>query len=127
MTYEDLNNKIKETRIEDYIWVIYIGIIILSWYSNTLERKYFIYNDLNSEKDYKKIITFIFFVLVLVYIYFFKNSLDDFVNLNPNDSDYKKKIVSLSFLASSFILLSGIIFLYLAIVDGGINVELAFN
>ena len=127
MTYEELNNKIKQTRMEDYIWVIYVVIIVLSWYSNTLERKYFIFKDLKSKEDYKKVITFIFFVVVLIYIYFFKNSLDDFVNLKPSDSNYKKKIVSLSFLASSFILLSGIIFLYLAIVDGGINVELAFN
>ena len=127
MTYEELNNKIKETRIEDYIWVIYIGIIILSWYSNNLERKYFILNDIKSKDEYKRVITFIFFVLVLVYIYFFKNSFDDFSDLKPSDSNYKKKIVSLSLLASSFILLSGIIFLYLAIVDGGINVELAFN
>ena len=127
MTYEELNNKIKQTRIEDYIWIIYIGIIILSWYSNNLERKYFILNDIKSKDEYKRVITFIFFVLVLVYIYFFKNSFDDFSDLKPSDSNYKKKIVSLSLLASSFILLSGIIFLYLAIVDGGINVELAFN
>ena len=85
------------------------------------------YDDIKSREEYKKVITFTFFVVVIVYVYFFKNSLDDFLNLKPNDSDYKKKIVSLSFLASSFILASGVIFLYLAIVDGGINVELAFN
>ena len=38
-----LQNKLVQLKIEDYIWVIYIGIILLSWYSNSLERKYFIY------------------------------------------------------------------------------------
>ena len=43
MNYEELNSKLKQIRIEDFIWVIYIGIIILSWYANSLEKKYFIY------------------------------------------------------------------------------------
>ena len=46
MSYDDVSDKLKEIRIEDYIWVIYIRIIFLSWYSNNLDRKYFVYNDL---------------------------------------------------------------------------------
>ena len=41
MNYEELNNKLKQLKIEDFIWVIYIGIIILSWYANNLEKKIF--------------------------------------------------------------------------------------
>ena len=67
MNKEELDNKLKELKIEDFIWFIYIGIIILSWYSNTLERKYFIYNDLESKEKYRKIIKiYCFFKKIIV-------------------------------------------------------------
>ena len=37
MNKEELDNKLKELKIEDFIWFIYIGIIILSWYSFLLD------------------------------------------------------------------------------------------
>ncbi len=69
----------------------------------------------------------IFSILAIVYTYFFKDSLDDVLSLNNNDSDKKKNLVSLSFIASFLILVSGLIFLYIAIEDEELNVELAFN
>ena len=42
MNYNTLNEKLKQLKTEDFIWVIYIFIIFLSWYSNSLERKYYI-------------------------------------------------------------------------------------
>ena len=48
-------------------------------------------------------------------------------DLKPTDSDKKKLFVFLSFLGSLLILVSGLIFLYIAINDEDIDVELAFN
>ena len=81
MSYDDLNKKLKEIKIEDYIWIIYIIIIFLSWYSNSLERKYFIFNDIESKSKYRNIIIFIFSILVIVYLYFLKSSYDDIRNI----------------------------------------------
>ena len=81
MDYNTLNEKLKQLKTEDFIWVIYIFIIFLSWYSNSLERKYFIYNDLESKEKYRKIIIFIFSILIIVYLYFLKDSYDDIKNL----------------------------------------------
>ena len=39
---DELNSKLKELKIEEFIWIVYIGIIILSFYSNSLEKNYFI-------------------------------------------------------------------------------------
>ena len=61
MTYNELENKLKEINIENNIWIIYIGIIILSWYSNSLEKDYFINNNQYSKEKYRKIIILIFF------------------------------------------------------------------
>ena len=38
----ELEKKLKQIKIENLIWVVYIGIIILSWYSNYLERNYYL-------------------------------------------------------------------------------------
>lgn len=127
MDYDALNDKLKQLKIEDFIWFIYIFIIFLSWYSNSLERKYFIYNDLESKEKYRKIIIFIFSILIIVYLYFLKDSFNDLQSLNFDDSNKKKKLIYLSFIASLLIAVSGFIFLYIAVNDEGLNVELAFN
>ena len=120
-------DKIKQIDIENFIWVIYIGIIILSWYSNSLEKNYYINNDFISRDKYRKILLFIFTILVIVYFYFLKSSYNDLVNLNDYDSDKKKTLVYLSFIGSLLIFISGIIFLYIAYSDEELNVEIAFN
>lgn len=127
MNYNEINNKLKEIDIEDHIWLIYVGIILLSWYSNSLERKYFIYNDLDSKDKYRKIIILIFSILVIVYIYFFQGSLDDIFSLKPTDSIKKIKLTELSAIGSLLIVISGLIFLYIAYTDQDIDVEIAFN
>ena len=123
----DIENKLKQIKIEDFIWIIYIGIIILSWYSNYLEKKYYIYNDLDSKQKYRYILILIFTVLLIVYYYFLKSAYDDYKNLKPTDSDKKKNLVTLSLLGSLFIFISGIIYLYIAYTDQDLNVEIAFN
>ena len=127
MSSEEINKKLKQITIEDYIWIIYLGIIILSWYSNSLERKYYIYNDLVSKSEYRKTLILIFSILIVVYLYFLKNSVDDLNNLKKTDSNKKKELVTLSFIASLMISISGFIFLYIALSDDNLSVELAFN
>lgn len=127
MNYKELNDKLKQIKIEDYIWVIYIGIIFLSWYSNSLERNYYIFNDLLSKEKYRQTLITIFSILLVVYFYFLKGSINDINNLKKTDSDKKKYLIYLSFIGSLLIFISGIIFLYIAYKDEDINVELAFN
>ena len=52
---EDILNRIKQINIENKIWIIYIGIIILSWYANIFEKNYFLYKNNLSKKKYKDI------------------------------------------------------------------------
>lgn len=127
MDYESLNKKLKQLKIEDFIWIIYIGIIFMSWYANSLEKKYFIYNDLVSREKYRKMMIFIFSILIVIYFYFLKDSYDDVKNINPCESDEIKNLTFLSYIGSLLIFVSGLIFLYIAIKDEELNVELAFN
>ena len=123
----DVNNRLKELNIEDFIWIIYIGIIALSFYSNSLERKYFLYNNNEDKEKYRKIIITIFSILIIVYLYFLKDSWDSVKELKESDNIEKKNLTYLSFLASFLIAVSGFIFLYIAFKDKDLNIELAFN
>ena len=127
MNYEEINEKLKILNTEDYIWLIYIGIIFMSWYSNSLERKYFTENDIESKTKYQKIMVLIFTILIVIYLYFLKESINDIKNLKPWDTPKKKNLVYLSFLGSLLIAISCFIFLYISIVDENLDIELAFN
>ena len=127
MDSREVDDKLRQIRIEDYIWVIYIGIIALSYYSNYLERKYYVSGDLDSKYKYRNIMILIFSILIVVYFYFLYDSYKSFNDLKFSDSEKKKRLLYLSFLASLLIFISGIIFLYIAISDTDLNVELAFN
>ena len=127
MNYEEINEKLKILNTDDYIWLIYIGIIFMSWYSNSLERKYFTENDIESKTKYQKIMVLIFTILIVIYLYFLKESINDIKNLKPWDTPKKKNLVYLSFLGSLLIAISGFIFLYISIVDENLDIELAFN
>ena len=124
---DDVNERIKEINIEDFIWIIYLGIIIYSFYSNCLERKYFISKSEKDKKKYQKSLIIIFSILIVVYLYFLKSSIDSIKKLKPTDSSKTKNLVYLSFIGSLLVAISGFIFLYIAIKDENINVELAFN
>lgn len=124
---KELENKIRSINNEDLIWIVYLGIIIFSFYSNELEKKYFIYNDLNCKKKYKDTLIIIFSILLVVYTYFLKSSINDIKCLKSTDSIKKKYLVYLSFCASLLITISGFILLFIAFYDDSIDVEIAFN
>ena len=125
-----MNDKLKrleDIKIENIVWIIYIGIIILSWYANSKEKKYLLYNDLLSRKEYQNLLILIFTILVIIYFYFAKSGYEDILNLTSYDSPKKQMLTKFAFIGSFLILVSGIIYLVLAILDDEIEIELAFN
>lgn len=126
MNRNDLLDRLEDIKIENFVWIIYIGIIILSWTANGKEKKYLLFNDENSKREYQDLLILIFSILVIIYFYFAKDSYGDYIKLDNTDSK-KKTLHLLSFIGSLLVLISGIIFLYIAIEDEDIDVELAFN
>lgn len=125
-----MNNKLdrlEDIKKENIVWIIYIGIIILSYYANSKEKKYILYNDEKSKKEYQNLMIIIFSILFVIYYYFTKDSYDDLKNINIFDTEKKKNLLYLSFIGSLLILISGVIFLIIAIVDDEIDTEIAFN
>lgn len=124
---KDRLDKLNDIKIENYIWVIYIFIIILSWYANSKEKNFLINQDEKSRKEYQNLLILIFTILVIIYYYFAKSSYDDIKKLKINDTNKKKTLTYMSFLGSFLVLISGIIFLTIAINDENLDVEIAFN
>lgn len=118
---------LKKINTEEFIWVVYLVIIGLSFYSNHQERKYYVENDTEAKEEYRNLNIIIFGIALMVYIYFFVDGYKDLKNLKPWDSDTKRFFNEISFLASTLILIAGTILLFIAIFDVELETELAFS
>ena len=117
--------RLKQIEIENKIWIVYFFLIGLCLYGNSFEKKYFLYGNNYDKEKYRKITIIIFSIAVIIYFYFFVDSYKDVKNNNYNTKS--KSYSELSFLGSTLILISGLIFLYLAVDDTDLDIELAFN
>ncbi len=124
---EDNLDRLKEIKDENIVWIIYIGIIILSYYANYKKVKYILYNDEKSRKKYQDTMILIFTILVIIYYYFTKQTYINIKKLNSRDSEKKITLTYASFIGTLLVLISGIIFLSIVILDENIEVEIAFN
>lgn len=118
---------IKEIETENFVWVIYLFIIGLSFLANKFEKDYYINGNIDDKEKYRIINIFIFSVVLVIYIYFFKENIKSVNKLNCNDSYEKIMFNKLNLLATSLIVIAGIIYLYIAIKDENLETEIAFN
>ena len=124
---KDKLDKLNDIKVENFVWVLYIIIIILRYYANSVEKKFLLYDDEKSKKEYQELMIFIFLILLIVYYYFAQDGYNKIIELNESDSNKKKVLSYAAFIGSFLILISGIIFLYILIVDDEIETEIAFN
>ena len=120
-------DRLKDIQIENLVWVIYIGIIVLSWYANGKEKQFILFQDEKSRQEYQNLLILIFTILIFIYFYFTKDSYEDLQSLQKGDTSKKKILTYASFTGSVLILISGFIFLGIAILDDNIDTEIAFN
>lgn len=118
---------LNEIETENFIWIIYLLIIGLSFLANSFEKDYYINNNLESKDIYRMINIFIFSVALIVYLYFFKGNFKVINELSIFDSYKKKRFNELNFIASALIVIAGVIFLYIAIYDENLDTEISFN
>ena len=118
---------LNEIETENFIWIIYLLIIGLSFLANSFEKDYYINNNLESKDIYRMINIFIFSVVLIVYLYFFKGNFKVINELSIFDSYKKKRFNELNFIASALIVIAGVIFLYIAIYDENLDTEISFN
>ena len=117
--------RINQINIENKIWIIYLILIGFSFYANNLEKDYFLNKNENSKEQYRKINTIIFIILILVYSYFEKNALTSFNNKNKSKKEQEYDTLILT--ATTMVLISGFIFLYIILEDKDLMEEIAFS
>ena len=119
------NKRIKSLKYENIIWGIYIVIIALNFISNGYEKEYYLTKDIRYRKIYKNINIFAIGITILIYAYTEINSYLNYINKSNNKEKDKYKTYSL--IASTLILLGGLILLYNAIFDDTIEDEIALE
>lgn len=124
---KDKLDRLEDIRIENYIWIVYLVIIGISYYANYKEKRYILYDDDVSKREYQNLLILIFSILVVVYFYFVWDSYKDVVDLDYMDSFKKVALTYASFVGSLLVFVSGVIFLVIAILDEEIDIEIAFN
>ena len=67
---KDRMDKLEDIKIENFVWIIYIAIIFLSWYDNSKEKKYLLYNDEQSKREYQNLLILIFSIYYLSLVSF---------------------------------------------------------
>lgn len=123
---ENKEEILRTIEIENYIWIIYLVIIFLSFIANKEEVNYFINNDMQSKNNYRKLIIIIFSIALGIYYYFFISGYETYKNLSPYDTESKKFFETINFIANTLILIAGVIFLIIAIFDEELETEIAF-
>ena len=121
---QDKIDILKKLDIENFIWIIYIILILLSIYSNKYEKEYYLNNDIKAKENYRKLNIFIFSTALIIYLYFFEDSIKNIKTQNNNSKDTFNE---LNFIANSLILISGCIYLYIAIFDVDLDTELVLT
>ena len=46
-----MNDRLKDIKVENFVWLIYIFIIFLSYYANYKETNFILYNDNKSKRE----------------------------------------------------------------------------
>ena len=108
--------KLKETAIEDIIWLVYPFIIGANLYSNYLERDYIKNHNLRSRDLFRQINKYVLIIAFFIYLYFVYQSYGSVRNLKENASDKKVFLTNLT-------LITAVLFL----IAGGINIFIQNN
>ncbi len=121
------NDALKAIETENFIWIVYLFIIGISFIANNFEKDYFINGSLDSKDKYRIINIFVFATALVIYLYFFYDNYKTIKNLDCNSSNEKIFFNNLNFIASILIVVAGSIFLYIAVYDKNLDTEIAFN
>lgn len=98
---------------ENYIWVIYIFILILNFISNKYEKDFLLYNKQSDKNNFLMINKTVVIILFIIYIYFLGLTIDDIKSLNINISKKQLLNLNLQLMANILFVIAGAILVYI--------------
>ena len=124
---DELEERIEAIRQENFVWIIYLVVIGISYYANKLEIDYFKTNNEESAKWYRYLEILVFSIVTIIYLYFTIKDYMEVMSLSDDDSYNNKKYAYLSLISDVAVLFAAGILLYIAIDDRNIEAEIFFD
>lgn len=124
---DELEERVRAIRQENFVWIIYLVVIGISYYANKLEIDYFKTNNEESAKWYRYLEILVFSIVTIIYLYFTIKDYMEVMSLSDDDSYNKKKYAYLSLISDVAVLFAAGILLYIAIDDRDIEAEIFFD
>ncbi len=110
------SESLKEIRVEDYIWYIYIFLAVFALISNYFEKDYLKTHNKKDETIFRTINTEIFIVTFIIYLYFVYINYKHIKRLDSNSSPKQILLANLGLISAILFLIGGGISLYISIV-----------
>ena len=107
--YDSKNEKLESLQIDDFIWYIYIFIVIAALYSNKLEKEFTVTGNRRQLAEFHSINLVVLTIAFFIYVYFV---IDNFKKYSKQKS-YNALI---NVIASILFLVAGGMFLYIELI-----------
>lgn len=114
-----MNSKIKELRIDEWIWVVFIVLSILNICGDELEKKFYTSSDVKSDRIAKKIFTLTVIISFIIYIYLVKRNYDVVKKLKSRNCD--SSLCEIRLIGSIFIVVGAFLTVYFQINSSSSN------
>lgn len=121
----ELEKRLKEIKAENFVFVIFIIIIIMAYYANTKETDYFLNGNIKSKESYYYTMIIIFIIVVIISGFYFYQSYQEVTYLKKREYSKEKEYAYLDLIASGSALFAGLIYLYIAVTDTDITAEIS--
>ena len=102
------NNDLERLNFEDFIWVIFIGLILLNIVGDNFQKEFLKTSNKNDESKANNVFLFVLVVTFFIYLYFFVRNFSAL----ERASEENKKIFSIKLLGSSFFIAGIICLIY---------------
>ena len=117
----ELEEKLKEIKIENIVIYIYFILLIIYLYANKVEINYIYFQNEKDKEKYRNLLYIFFGISLIISILFALSNIKDLYEYEANYETYKLK--ELSAIAGVLIVITTIIYLYIIYKDEDINLE----
>lgn len=117
----NINKKLEEIELENYIVYIYFILLILYLYANTIEINYLKYQNQKDREQYRLLLYIVFGTTFIISLYY---TIENIKDIQMSSNKEIQKLNELSTIANILVLIASIIILYIIYKDDDINLEI---
>lgn len=107
--------ELKELKIDEWIWVVFITLSLLNIFGDELKKDYQLHHTDKSFSTSRTIFTITIFVSFLIYVYLVYRNYSRWKRCDINSKKYK--FSELNFFGSCLVVIASFIFLYVQVVS----------